>query len=102
VDLEYGPMAQRELCEHFSLAWFLQVLTSESRPFTAKASNMTDVIEAFIYDSAMEVDAVCRAIEAKSYSSTSLAKDGLETERRVFLAGRGELLKIAILQVGGL
>lgn len=57
---------------------------------------MTDVIEAFLYDSVLEVDAVCRTIEAKSYGA---AKEASEVERKVFLAGRGELLKVAILQV---
>jgi hypothetical protein len=60
---------------------------------------MTDTIEAFLYDSVLEVDAVCRTMEARSYNAASVAKDGSETERRVFLAARGELLKIAILQV---
>jgi hypothetical protein len=63
------------------------------------ASTDLPAIEAFLYDSVLEVDAVCRTMEARSYNAASVTKDGSETERRVFLAGRGELLKIAILQV---
>ena len=60
---------------------------------------MTDIIEAFIYDSVVELDAICQTIEAKCYPGIAAAKEVSEAEKKVFLAGRGELLKVAILQV---
>jgi hypothetical protein len=61
---------------------------------------LIDTIEAFVYDSVIAIDQVCQSLEDKVYDTASIARDPtIESEKRSFLAGRGDLVKVAILQV---
>ena len=98
MGIVYGAVAERELGGSVVLrnCSCREGLTSGC----LQPSSLIDVIEAFVYDSVIAIEQVCRTIGERLYDTAISGKDpSLDSERKTFMAGRGDLLKIAIIQV---